>query len=180
MTSTGKRVLVVDDDPDFAEALARLVEGMGYTTQIASSPRTALRIVQDQGGVDVLLLDVHLVEQEEWSLADEVRKKASPLETMMVAMSGDVRASVRARAFAAGCDAFLAKPLTVSVLAAILGCAGLGPVRPERAAPSARTPHSQRAAGGVRAPRADEETAPASAEAPFAGDGLEPGPRRRG
>ena len=59
MTESLPRVLVVDDDQDLAQHLARLVAQHGFAADVASSGAEALARIE-QGGVDVILSDIRM------------------------------------------------------------------------------------------------------------------------
>jgi len=54
-----RRVLVVDDDRDFAESLAEIIEGKGYQVRVASSEEEAIRIIRSFDA-QIALLDICL------------------------------------------------------------------------------------------------------------------------
>ena len=55
--ATGKSVLIVEDDPDAADALQILLEDEGYGTAIASNAEAGLAAVRS-GKPDLIILDV--------------------------------------------------------------------------------------------------------------------------
>jgi signal transduction histidine kinase len=58
--SNTQRVLIVDDDRDFAESLADLLIAQGYENSIADRPTAALEAVAAHGDVAVAMLDIRL------------------------------------------------------------------------------------------------------------------------
>lgn len=60
-TSTGAgkaRILVVEDDPTFGEALCQVLRGEGYVTQLACEFRSALEILEAEQPLDLMLVDI--------------------------------------------------------------------------------------------------------------------------
>ena len=55
------RILIVDDDADFAESLSEMLDLQGYETRIATTPREALRQAT-AFAPDLALLDIRLVD----------------------------------------------------------------------------------------------------------------------
>ena len=52
-----KRLLLVDDDPNFTELLCRFLQEQGYTVHTAANGWEALLVLDDKG-IDLILLDV--------------------------------------------------------------------------------------------------------------------------
>ncbi len=54
-----KRILIVDDDLDFAESLAELVEMEGHSTILANSGQQAINIFK-QHNIDIIFIDIRM------------------------------------------------------------------------------------------------------------------------
>jgi len=74
--SESKRVLIIDDDPDFVEGIKAILDGAGYETEVSYNPKdgwTALK----QGQDDLLCLDIMMGRGAEGvMLARKIRKDA--------------------------------------------------------------------------------------------------------
>ena len=70
------RVLVVDDEPLFLEAIARILSRRGYAVLQASEPRQALEMVQCGPSVDVVLSDVMMPQMRGTDLVRNVAQLA--------------------------------------------------------------------------------------------------------
>ena len=55
--SEGKRLLIIDDDPDFAEGIKLILEGAGYQVEVAHDPDAGFDTLQTRPP-DLLLLDI--------------------------------------------------------------------------------------------------------------------------
>ena len=53
-------VLIVDDDPDGCEPVARAIERMGHTVRCAVNGREALAQLVGPDGVDLVILDIRM------------------------------------------------------------------------------------------------------------------------
>ena len=51
-------ILVVDDDQTLGEALCKVLRGAGYGATLATEFRTALEILEAEGPLDLLLVDI--------------------------------------------------------------------------------------------------------------------------
>jgi len=67
-----KKVLIVEDDPAWAEILSRYAEELGAETSIASSPQSAMNALDDDLP-DVVLLDMLLATETGMALLNELR-----------------------------------------------------------------------------------------------------------
>jgi CheY-like chemotaxis protein len=57
-TVTGSRILVVDDDPAFGEATARLLRAAGFEVFLAADHRLALEDLESTRPIDLLITDI--------------------------------------------------------------------------------------------------------------------------
>jgi len=81
-------VLLVDDDPDFADGLSELLVGHGYKTAIAGDGKVAFDRVRS-GGVDVLILDLRLPVMDGIDVYRKLMEQGSPPPTIIVSASLD-------------------------------------------------------------------------------------------
>jgi CheY-like chemotaxis protein len=105
----GKRILVVDDNPDAAEGLALGLKLRGYVVRVAYDGPSALDAVQDFQPA-VALLDIGLPEMDGYELAEKLRALPGLEALRCVAVTGFGQESDRARSRAAGFHAHLVKP----------------------------------------------------------------------
>jgi CheY-like chemotaxis protein len=119
MAGTGGRVLVVDDNADAAETLARLLALVGWEARTAADGVQALHTVE-AFAPDVALLDIGLPGMDGYELARRLRGHANARSTLIVALTGYGRDPDRARALAAGFDEHLVKPVAAERLFELL------------------------------------------------------------
>ena len=86
-TGTGRRVLVVDDDPDCATVLRILLRREGFDARTASDGHEALAKAADFLP-DVVLLDLTLPGMSGEEVAAELRKNGATAGALVVAVSG--------------------------------------------------------------------------------------------
>src|SRR5262249_32819601 len=75
--SRARRILVVDDDPDLAEVLDRVLEKSGYLVTWAKNGQEALRCLRDETDLDVVLLDLMMPVMNGWEFRAEQLKDPS-------------------------------------------------------------------------------------------------------
>ncbi|NVZ11137.1 PAS domain S-box protein [Allochromatium humboldtianum] len=118
------RVLVVDDDPDVVDALAMLLEILGYPVDVARCGPDALDLVQRQCP-RVALLDIGLPGMDGLEIARRLRADyPDPKRLKLVALTGLGHEQARERSLAAGFDEHLVKPLGRQALLALLESLG--------------------------------------------------------
>src|SRR3954471_9370762 len=114
----GLRVLVVEDDPDAAEGLARFLRAEGHQASVAPSGGAALRALRE-GTPDVALIDVVLPDIDGYELARRLRRRAGG-RPLLVSLTGFWEERPGAAAGEAGVDAHLLKPVGPEELRGLL------------------------------------------------------------
>jgi len=106
----GRKILVVDDNVDLAEALAEWLEQMGHVVRIAHDGLAALRILDDFIP-DLAVLDIGLPVVDGYDLACRIRERPELPNLLLVAMSGNGEEAHRETSRQAGFVAHLVKPV---------------------------------------------------------------------
>ncbi len=118
-TGLGRRVLVIDDNRDAAEAMAAVVASWGYQVQIAHSAAAALQCF----GVwvpDILLLDIGLPDMDGYALARLFRQSLDGHPALLIAITGYGHAADRKAGMEAGFHHYLTKPADLGQLEQIM------------------------------------------------------------
>lgn len=108
-TAAARRVLVVDDNRDAAEALSALLELHGHRPEVVHSGLAALEMAADME-FDLVLLDIGLPGMDGYEAARRLRRLL-PSEARIVAVTGYGSDRDRERSSQAGIHAHLVKPL---------------------------------------------------------------------
>jgi CheY-like chemotaxis protein len=120
MSAPGKRILIADDNTEFASMLQLALEAAGYAVTVAVNGREALAL-QRVYGADVLITDLVMPESDGFETIEAFRAEFP--QAKIVVMSGQGRL-YRDRYLAAaeliGVDAVLRKPFEVEALLKIL------------------------------------------------------------
>ncbi|MET0335345.1 MAG: ATP-binding protein [Rhizobacter sp.] len=117
--AAGLRVLVADDNVDFATSLAELLRGGGHAVEVVHDGMAALAAAQ-RHTPDLALLDIGMPRLNGYDLARKLRAEASLQGVMLVAITGWGQASDREEALNAGFDQHLTKPVDPSLLQGLL------------------------------------------------------------
>jgi PAS domain S-box-containing protein len=111
------RILVAEDNEFNSQLLEQLLVRRGHRVRLAADGREALERAEE-GGFDLLLLDVHMPELDGFQVIRAIRERerTSGGHLPVVALTARSRAEDRARCLAAGMDDFLAKPIQAAAL----------------------------------------------------------------
>ena len=113
------RVLIVDDNSDAADSLARLLQVQGNATSVEYDAASALRRARAEAP-DVMLIDIGLPDVDGYQLAQELRARPETAQTTLVAVTGYGQARDRAQAIESGFAHHLVKPVEMTALVRIL------------------------------------------------------------
>src|SRR5271154_794688 len=108
--SLKRRVLVVDDDTDAAEALVDILGHSGYEADAVNDGKQALRYLKTEQLPDVMILDLFMPHMNGWDLMRELKRRAELAHIPIIVVS--------AFAYAPGieADAVLSKPVNMEAL----------------------------------------------------------------
>lgn len=113
------RILLVDDDADFAAALARMLVHDGYITNLASDTATALRhLTEGADEADLVIADLRLCRESGLDLVAELRRRQPGLPVILLSASPDATSYLEALRL--GAYEYLAKPLDFTELRQVL------------------------------------------------------------
>jgi CheY-like chemotaxis protein len=107
---TPQKVLLVEDFED-ARYVSRLaLEERGYRVLEAANGEEALEVAARERPA-IILMDLSLPILDGLQATERIRADATLRDTLIVAVTAHSDAQHRARALAAGCNAFLTKPI---------------------------------------------------------------------
>jgi two-component system, chemotaxis family, CheB/CheR fusion protein len=118
-TRAPRRILVVDDNVDSAETLGMLLEIENHTVALAHDGLSACATAESFRP-DIILLDIGLPQMNGYEVAARLRAQPEFSGVTLVAVSGYGQDTDRAKAFAAGFDEYLVKPVDAKALRAIV------------------------------------------------------------
>jgi signal transduction histidine kinase len=119
-TSAALRILVVDDNVDAATMLGLVLTTLGHEVLVEHGSCQALERAKVEKP-DVCLLDIGLPEMDGNELAQRLRAHPETKHCILVAVTGYGQEGDREKAFAAGFQHHLVKPIDTKQLAAVLG-----------------------------------------------------------
>src|SRR5947209_12379914 len=116
-TGEGLRVLVIDDNRSFAEAMAETLERVGYECVVATSGKEGARLIE-QEDFDLILTDLRLPDLDGLAILRKAREDLPDAEVVMITGYGDVKTAVEA--IKQGAAHYLTKPPDKDELRAIV------------------------------------------------------------
>jgi two-component system, sensor histidine kinase and response regulator len=121
--ATPLNILVAEDNELSAQVLEQALVRQGHRVRLVSNGREVLTLAE-QGGFDLLLLDVHMPELDGFQVVQAVRERELTAggHLPIIALTARSRKQDRERCLAAGMDDFQTKPIRpADLLAAIDG-----------------------------------------------------------
>jgi DNA-binding NtrC family response regulator len=95
MSATPARILIVDDEANIRNALAKLLVKLGYTVKSASNGQEALAMLRSSP-FDVVLTDLRMAGEDGLQLLHEVKKRDASIEVIVMTAYGTIETAVQA------------------------------------------------------------------------------------
>jgi PAS domain S-box-containing protein len=127
-----RRVLVIEDNVDAANSLRESLELSGHQVAVAHSGPQGIDRARELRP-EVVLCDIGLPGMDGYGVARALRSDPVLRSTFLVAVSGYALAEDLQRAYAAGFERHLSKPVSLDVLEQVLADVPTGDVRRDRA-----------------------------------------------
>jgi CheY-like chemotaxis protein len=105
-----RRILIIDDDADVAQATQRVMQHAGYEAQVALSALNGLELAR-QSPPDVVLLDLSMPTFDGLDTVHVLRTEPATRDSVVVAFSGELAAHDAKRLKSMGFDHVLSKPV---------------------------------------------------------------------
>lgn len=118
-----KRILIVDDNPDLAQALAERLAMDGHRPVLATDPLSALELARATHP-EVCILDLQLPIMDGYELAKRLHETPPTERAMLIALTGYGRDHDPRRTQEAGFSHYLVKPVDLGTLERLVNQAG--------------------------------------------------------
>jgi two-component system, OmpR family, alkaline phosphatase synthesis response regulator PhoP len=115
METTGKRILIIDDEEDLCEILQYNLNNSGFLTDVAHSSEEALK--KSLYDYDLFLLDVMMGAMSGFRLAEKLRKEYKTSAPIIFLTAKDTENDILT-GFSIGADDYIAKPFSINELTA--------------------------------------------------------------
>ncbi len=113
MTTTGKTVLLVEDNPHNRKIFSGMLVHSGFAVVEAEDGHQALAaLTPDKALPDVILMDLSIPGVDGWEVTRRLKADARTKPVPIIALTAHAMRGDEERARAAGCDHYLAKPIS--------------------------------------------------------------------
>ena len=109
-----KNILVVEDDESSAFLLGTFLKDTGASISFTTHGGEAVDYVRQHPETDLVLMDIHLPDKDGFSATREIKSFAR--NVVVIAQTAYAFSMDHQEALRAGCDAYLTKPLNMSLL----------------------------------------------------------------
>jgi len=117
--TSARTIMVVEDYDDTRLLLKKGLEGMGYSVLEASNGHEAVEI-SDREHPDLILMDLDLPILDGIVATQLIRQQKEMHSVPIVAVTAYPMSYTRVKAFAEGCDEYMAKPIDMTELARLV------------------------------------------------------------
>jgi CheY-like chemotaxis protein len=116
----GKKVLLVDDDVRNVFALASLLESRGMEILFAENGLDAIKALQDNPDVDLVLMDIMMPEMDGYEATRRIREMDVFKQLPIVALTAKAMKGDREKSLMAGASDYVAKPVDSNRLLSLM------------------------------------------------------------
>ena len=113
------KILYIEDNPDNLRLVQKVLEANGHKVYGAANGLDGVAMAEELKP-DMILVDINLPDIDGYEVARRIRvsKETDLRAVTMIALTANVLAGDAEKALAAGCDAYLPKPVNVRELSA--------------------------------------------------------------
>jgi CheY-like chemotaxis protein len=115
-----KKVLVVDDDIRNIYSLTNALEEEGMNCLTAENGRAALKMLKENPGIELVLMDVMMPEMDGYEATKEIRNMEKFKKLPIIALTAKAMKGDREKCLAAGMSEYIAKPVNIDQLLSLL------------------------------------------------------------
>ena len=116
----GKKALIVDDDMRNIFALSTVLHDHGMEIISANNGREAIRLVQEDPSIDIVLMDIMMPEMDGMTTMREIRKLEQRKDLPIIAVTAKAMKGDREKCIEAGAWDYLSKPVDTIHLLGVL------------------------------------------------------------
>jgi two-component system, cell cycle response regulator DivK len=115
-----QRLLIIDDDNRNIFALSAVLRSRGYETVPAASAQEGLRILRQNEGIKVVLMDIMMPGMDGYEAIRRIREENSFRSLPIIAVTAQAMPGDREKCMAAGATNYISKPIDVDRLLELL------------------------------------------------------------
>jgi CheY-like chemotaxis protein len=119
-TFEGKRILVVDDDVRNIFSITSVLESYGMEVLFAENGKDAIRVLEENPGVDLILMDVMMPEMDGYETTRAIREMDRFRALPIIAVTAKAMKGDREKTLAAGASDYITKPVDTEQLMSLM------------------------------------------------------------
>lgn len=104
------RILIVEDNMDTYELVKFILEKNGFETFLAMNGRDGVNAAAKQHP-DIIIMDLSMPEMDGWTATRLIKGSQQTSTIPLIALTAHALPGDRKRAFDAGCDEYITKPM---------------------------------------------------------------------
>ena len=116
----GTKMLIVDDDIRNIYSLTSVLESYSVEVLHAERGRDGIIILEETPGIDLALIDIMMPEMDGYETMQHVRSNPATAHIPLIAVTAKAMKGDRQKCFAAGASDYIAKPVDIDLLLALL------------------------------------------------------------
>ena len=116
----GAKILIVDDDIRNIYSLTSVLETFDVEVLYAERGKDGILILEQTPGVDIALIDIMMPEMDGYETMQHIRSNPSLAEVPLIAVTAKAMKGDRQKCLDAGASDYIAKPVDIDLLLALL------------------------------------------------------------
>ncbi|MBN8877093.1 MAG: HAMP domain-containing protein [Sphingobacteriales bacterium] len=117
---SNKKVLVVDDDVRNLFALTTAFERYNIHTITAESGQEAMRILEEDNNIDIVLMDIMMPEMDGYETTQKIRREHKNTSLPIIAVTAKAMKGDREKCIEAGASDYITKPVKIDQLLSLM------------------------------------------------------------
>ncbi len=117
---TGANILIVDDDIRNIYSLTSVLESYGVNVVHAERGRDGIVILEQMPDMDLALIDIMMPEMDGYETMREIRKRPALADLPLISVTAKAMKGDRQKCLDAGASDYIAKPVDIELLLALL------------------------------------------------------------
>lgn len=110
-----KKILIVDDNQDSRELVAKILKKMGYQIIDAVDGEEALEKAIAENP-DLILMDISIPKIDGYEVTRRLKSQVSFKDTPIIALTAHAMKGDKEKAMEAGCEGYISKPINIHEL----------------------------------------------------------------
>lgn len=120
MSTSERKILIVDDDSRNIFALSLTLRSRGYSCVTSTEAPKAIQMMKQDSTIGVVLLDMMMPEMDGYEALGVIREDGVLKNTPVVAVTAQAMPGDREKCITAGASAYISKPVNVDELVELL------------------------------------------------------------